>query len=84
MVRYAANFTKGRVAVYDNAFQPVDLSKKDFNEDSSAAHSNGERPFVDEKLPNSYVSFNVQAIGNDIVVTYVLHEDGSRFETDGH
>ena len=79
---YAANFTKGRVDVYDNAFQPVDLSKKDFNEDSSA-HSNGEKPFVDEKLPNSYVPFNVQAIDNDIVVTYVLHEDGSRFETDG-
>jgi uncharacterized protein (TIGR03118 family) len=79
---YAANFTKGRVDVYDNAFHPVDLSKKDFNEDSSA-HGNGEKPFVDEKLPNSYVPFNVQAIGNDIVVTYVLHEDGSRFETDG-
>jgi uncharacterized protein (TIGR03118 family) len=29
------------------------------------------------------VPFNVQAIGNDIVVTYVLHEEGSRFETDG-
>jgi uncharacterized protein (TIGR03118 family) len=38
---------------------------------------------VDEKLPQSYVPFNVQAIGNDIVVTYVLHEVGSRFETDG-
>src|SRR5215472_11571199 len=25
----------------------------------------------------------VQAIGNDIVVTYVLHEEGARFETDG-
>jgi len=24
----------------------------------------------------------MQAIGNNIVVTYVLHEDGSRFETD--
>ena len=27
--------------------------------------------------------FNVQAIGNDIVVTYVLHEEGSPFESDG-
>lgn len=79
---YAANFTKGRVDVYDNAFQTVDLSKEHFNEDSSE-HSNGEKPFVDEKLPNSYVPFNVQAIGNDIVVTYVLHEEGSPFETDG-
>jgi len=38
---------------------------------------------MDEKLPNSYVPFNVQAIGNDIVVTYVLHEEGSPFESDG-
>jgi uncharacterized protein (TIGR03118 family) len=29
------------------------------------------------------VPFNVQAIGNNIVVTYVLHEEGSPFETDG-
>jgi uncharacterized protein (TIGR03118 family) len=79
---YAANFTKGRVDVFDNAFNPVDLSKQHFNDDSSD-HGNGEKPFVDEKLPNSYVPFNVQAIGNDIVVTYVLHEQGSPFETDG-
>jgi uncharacterized protein (TIGR03118 family) len=82
---YAANFTKGRVDVYDNAFRPVDLSKQHFNEDSAdrdQGHS-AENSFVDEKLPRSYVPFNVQAIGNNIVVTYVLHEDGSRFETDG-
>jgi uncharacterized protein (TIGR03118 family) len=38
---------------------------------------------VDESLPRFFVPFNVQAIGNDIVVTYVLHEEGARFETDG-
>jgi len=79
---YAANFTKGRVDVFDNAFQAVNLSKEHFNEDSSDP-GNGEKPFLDEKLPNSYVPFNVQAIGKDIVVTYVLHEQGSPFETDG-
>jgi uncharacterized protein (TIGR03118 family) len=79
---YAANFTKGRVDVYDTAFNPVGLSRK---------HSDGaddddgfsEKPFVDRRLPSGYVPFNVQAIGNDIVVTYALHEEGSRFETDG-
>ena len=81
---YAANFTKGRVDVYDNAFHLVDLSKQHFNEDSADDHgSSAENSFVDERLPRSYVPFNVQAIGNNIVVTYVLHEDGSRFETDG-
>jgi uncharacterized protein (TIGR03118 family) len=82
---YAANFTKGRVDVYDNAFQPVNLSKRQVDLNSSD-HGNGnssENSFVDEKLPKSYVPFNVQAIGNDIVVTYALHEEGSQFETDG-
>ena len=68
---YAANFTKGRVDVYDNEFHGVDLSKQ------------SEHPFLDDRLPPSYVPFNVQAIGKDIVVTYVLHQEGSPFETDG-
>jgi uncharacterized protein (TIGR03118 family) len=79
---YAANFTKGRVDVYDNGFHLVDLSKQHSKQDSGDGHPAGDS-FVDEKLPRSYVPFNVQAIGNDIVVTYVLREDGARFETDG-
>jgi uncharacterized protein (TIGR03118 family) len=81
---YAANFTKGRVDVYDNAFHLVNLSKGHFEEDSSDQEGQSSKnSFVDEDLPRFYAPFNVQAIGNDIVVTYVLHEDGSRFETDG-
>jgi len=34
-------------------------------------------------LPGNYVPFNVQAIGNDIVVTSALHQQGSPVETDG-
>jgi uncharacterized protein (TIGR03118 family) len=81
---YAANFTKGRVDVYDNAFHVVQLSQGQFNE-NHADHDgdSGENAFVDERLPRGYVPFNVQAIGNDIVVTYALHEEGSPFETDG-
>ncbi len=81
---YAANFNKGRVDVYDDAFHVVKLSKEQFNEDSSDndSHSSG-NSFVDESLPPSYVPFNVQAIGNDIVVTFALHEQGARLETDG-
>ena len=29
------------------------------------------------------VPFNVQAIGNDIIVTFVLHQEGKQLETDG-
>jgi uncharacterized protein (TIGR03118 family) len=81
---YAANFTKGRVDVYDNSFHPANLSGTHLDEDSSDhnRHSS-ENGFTDENLPRDYVPFNVQAIGNDIVVTYVLHQEGSRFETDG-
>jgi len=73
------------VDVYDNGFHLVNLRKQHFDEDS-ADHDNGhsaENPFVDESLPHKLCAFNVQAIGNNIVVTYVLHEEGSRFETDG-
>jgi uncharacterized protein (TIGR03118 family) len=81
---YAANFTKGRVDIYDNTFHPVQLSKNDSDQDSGGNEGQfSKKSFVDERLPNHYVPFNVQAIGNDIVVTYALHEEGSPFETDG-
>jgi uncharacterized protein (TIGR03118 family) len=81
---YAANFTNGRVDVYDNAFHRVHLPGDDGNHRfDDDGYFNGNRPFVDEQLPRSFVPFNVQAIGNDIVVTYVLHQEGQPFETDG-
>ena len=93
---YTANFNKGRVDVYDNAFHRVDLSRQHSDEDSSHHHGrssedssddrdgrSSENAFVDDELPRDYVPFNVQAIGNDIVVTYALHQQGSPFETDG-
>jgi uncharacterized protein (TIGR03118 family) len=82
---YAANFTKGRVDVYDNAFNPVKLKGDDdrghFDFDSFFGDDG--KPFTDERLPRNYVPFNVQAIGNDIVVTYALHPAGQPFESDG-
>ena len=75
---YAANFSKGRVDVWDNAFHKVTLP--------AIQGSNGndlDKPFTDSRLPVNYVPFNVQNIGNDIVVTYALHEDGNPIETDG-
>jgi uncharacterized protein (TIGR03118 family) len=87
---YAANFTKGRVDVYDNAFHRVKLPHAqsggnyadDFAFDENR-DDRGNEPFVDDRLPRNFVPFNVQAIGNDIVVTYVLHQEGQQFETDG-
>jgi uncharacterized protein (TIGR03118 family) len=86
---YAANFTKGRVDVYDNTFHRVELREgsqgrnayheSDFDEDGE----HNRQAFVDERLPRDFVPFNVQAIGNDVVVTYVLHQEGNLQETDG-
>jgi uncharacterized protein (TIGR03118 family) len=77
---YAANFTKGRVDVYDNAFNHVQLA------DSHGRNifEPGQEPaFTDPFLPRNFVPFNVQAVGNDVVVTYALHQENQPLETDG-
>jgi hypothetical protein len=38
---------------------------------------------IASSLPRNFVPFNVQAIGNTIVVTFVLHQEGKQLETDG-
>ena len=80
---YVANFAKGRIDVYDSAFQRVNLSKHVDRSSSDKEDSSQGNLFIDEMLPRGYVPFNVQAIGDNIVVTYVLHEQGSPFESDG-
>ena len=74
---YAANFGKGRVDIYDSTFHRAHFGEE------SGEEGGGERRFEDDRLPPDFVPFNVQTIGNDIVVTYALHEEGSPFETDG-
>jgi uncharacterized protein (TIGR03118 family) len=64
---YAANVTKGRVDVYDNAFHLVNLNNSDpdhsnFDSDHS---SSGRQPLGHPQLPRDYVPFNVATIGND-------------------
>jgi uncharacterized protein (TIGR03118 family) len=83
---YAANFTQNRVDVFDNSFRRVTLHgdrSDEYRFDDSRFYAN-HAPFVDDRLPQGYVPFNVQAIGNDIVVTYAFHPNRSApFETDG-
>jgi uncharacterized protein (TIGR03118 family) len=77
---YAANFTKGRVDVYDNNFHAVKLG----DESGHNLFDFGQPPaFTDFFLPRNFVPFNVQTVGNNVVVTYVLHQQGQPFETDG-
>jgi uncharacterized protein (TIGR03118 family) len=79
---YVANFLKGRIDVFDSGFQPVEL-KADHDHDPDHFIGGNPKPFTDERQPHNYVPFNVQAIGNDIVVTYALHFAGNPFETPG-
>jgi uncharacterized protein (TIGR03118 family) len=82
---YAANFLKGRIDVYDNGFNPVKLKNLDGDRrhDDDRDSDGDDKPFTDDRLPRNFVPFNVQAIGNDLVVTYALHFAGNPFETPG-
>jgi uncharacterized protein (TIGR03118 family) len=81
---YAANFGTGKIDVFNNAFQPVDVSKLQLNPtDDDVVIDAAAAPFTDALLPAGFVPFNVQAIGDDIVVTYALHLEGQKAETDG-
>ncbi len=66
---YAANFALGRVDVYDNSFHIVHL---DGNHPAP-----GTGAFVDPNIPSNFSPFNVQAIGDKIVVTFAMHDEGS-------
>ena len=86
---YTANFTKGRVDVYDSNFHRVTLNPNDQDQNNGNRgqndNDNGDnnKAFADRFLPRNYVPFNVQTVGNNIVVTYVLHQQGQPLETDG-
>jgi uncharacterized protein (TIGR03118 family) len=80
---YAANFLKGRIDVYDNGFKAVKLKKDYDGRHGDDRNSGDDQPFTDDRLPRNFVPFNIQAIGNDLVVTYALHFAGNPFETPG-
>ena len=81
---FAANFAKGRIDVFDSSFKPVKLPQLPFeNGDLEGRGHSFATPFTDETLPDFFVPFNVQAIGDNLVVTYVQHLLGFPFETDG-
>ena len=64
---YVADFRKGRIAVFDSSFNPVNLSDR----------------FEDERLPDGYAPFNVQNIGGNLYVAYAKQGSGKHDEVDG-
>jgi uncharacterized protein (TIGR03118 family) len=65
---YAADFRRGRVAVYDTSFNHVHL---------------GEDAFQDESIPNGFAPFNIQNIGGDLYVTFAKQDAAKHDEVDG-
>jgi uncharacterized protein (TIGR03118 family) len=74
---YVANFGRDRIDVYDSTFRAVKLRRGDATplrfDDRRIYNDNV--AFEDERLPAGYSPYNIQAIGNDLVVTYVYHPD---------
>ena len=52
---YAANFTKGRIDVFDSQFKPARLREEQFS---------------DEDLPSGFSPYNIQLIGENLYVVY--------------
>jgi uncharacterized protein (TIGR03118 family) len=65
---FVADFRKGRVQVYDAAFNPVPESGASFS---------------DHELPEGYAPFNVQNIGGSLYVTFALQDADKHDELDG-
>jgi uncharacterized protein (TIGR03118 family) len=64
---YAADFHNGKIDVFNSSFAPV-------------AFKNG---FTDSKIPSGYAPWNVQAIGDEVVVAYAKQNSGATFATTG-
>jgi uncharacterized protein (TIGR03118 family) len=55
----AANFRSGHIDAFDNAFSQVRLDK---------------HAFEDERLPRGFAPFNIESLGDNIVVTYAKQD----------
>jgi uncharacterized protein (TIGR03118 family) len=66
---YAANFHAGTVEVFDSSFNPFSFSAT---------------AFKDSSIPAGFAPFNVQSIGNAIVVTYAKQDKDQKDEVAGN
>lgn len=64
---YAANFSSGKIDVFDAVFNPY-------------APAGG---FVDSQIPAGFAPFNIQAFGNKLYVTYALQDSTKRRDVPG-
>jgi uncharacterized protein (TIGR03118 family) len=65
---YAANFRSGRIEVFDTNFHRVNMS---------------EEAFDDDDLPKGFAPFNVQAIGQNLFVTFAKQDEEKEDDVPG-
>ncbi|MBV9298128.1 MAG: TIGR03118 family protein [Verrucomicrobia bacterium] len=72
---YVADIRRGKIAVYDTNFNRAEVGERDFDRD--------ELPFADEFVPEGFVPFNVQNIGNNLYVAFAKQNQAKNFVTFG-
>lgn len=65
---YVTNFNAGTVEVYDGSYH---------------SHSFGSNAFVDTSIPSGFAPFNIQLIGNSLVVTYAKQDAAKHDDVPG-
>lgn len=79
---YATNFHSGEIEVYDSTFTRVHLERNAFQNDDDDFDSDHERHDGDDRR-HRFVPFNVQAIGNNLFVTFAKQDADNHDEVDG-
>jgi uncharacterized protein (TIGR03118 family) len=64
---YVANFSQGRIDVFDSSFNPTTLPGS----------------FTDPNLPSGYAPFNIQNLGGNLYVTYALQDNAGKDDVPG-
>jgi uncharacterized protein (TIGR03118 family) len=64
---YAANFSQGKIDIFDTNFAPTTLSGS----------------FIDPTLPAGYAPFNIQNLGGKLYVTYALQDGAGKDDAPG-
>ena len=64
---YAANFSQGKIDVFDTNFAPTTLSGS----------------FTDPSLPSGYAPFNIQNLGGNLYVTYAMQDSAGKNDVPG-
>jgi len=64
---YAANFSQGKIDIFDTNFAPTTLSGS----------------FTDPNLPSGYAPFNIQNLGGNLYVTYARQDSAGKDDVPG-